>query len=93
MNKAEEKSKQYRDYREQCGIKDPIMLDEIDEAYYEGYNQAEKDLMEKAIDVEVKVDAGGYPYIDKTIELYDYYKDVPLAKGGDNVKVIVILEK
>ena len=44
MSKAEEKSKQYREYREQCGIKDPVMLNEIEEAYYEGYNQAEKDL-------------------------------------------------
>ena len=43
MSKVEEKSKQYRDFREQCGIKDPIMLNEIEEAYYEGYHQAEKD--------------------------------------------------
>ena len=43
MSKADEKSKQYRDFREQCGIKDPVMLNEIEEAYYEGYHQAEKD--------------------------------------------------
>ena len=44
MSKAEDLSKQYRDFREQCGIKDPVMLNEIEEAYYEGYEQAEKDL-------------------------------------------------
>ena len=44
MSKADEKSKQYRDFREQCGIKDPVMLNEIEEAYFEGYQQAEKDL-------------------------------------------------
>ena len=44
MSKAEDLAKQYRGYREQCGIKDPVMLNEIDEAYYEGYHQAEKDL-------------------------------------------------
>ena len=44
MSKAEEKSKQYRDFREQCGIKDPVTLNEIEEACYEGYHQAEKDL-------------------------------------------------
>ena len=44
MSKAEDLSKQYRDYREQCGIKDPVMLDEIEEACFEGYHQAEKDL-------------------------------------------------
>ena len=44
MSKAVYLSKQYRDFREQCGIKDPVMLDEIEEAYYEGYQQADKDL-------------------------------------------------
>ena len=46
MSKAEDKSKQYREFREQCGIKDPVMLDEIEEACFEGYHQAEKDLLE-----------------------------------------------
>lgn len=27
-------SKAYRAYREECGIKDPILLDEVEEAYY-----------------------------------------------------------
>ena len=44
MSKVEDLSKKYRDFREQCGIKDPVMLNEIEEAYYEGYEQAEKDL-------------------------------------------------
>ena len=44
MSKTEEKSKQYKDFREQCGIKYTVMLDEIEEAYFEGYNQAEKNL-------------------------------------------------
>ena len=44
MSKAEDLSKQYKDFRELCGIKDPVMLNEIEEAYFEGYNQAEKDL-------------------------------------------------
>ena len=44
MSKAEDLSKQYCEFREQCGIKDPVMLDEIEEAYFEGYQQAEKDL-------------------------------------------------
>lgn len=43
------------------------------------------------IEREVKIDAGGYPYIPQ-IELYDYEKDIPLAKEGEKVKVIVIKE-
>ena len=31
MTKAEDLSKQYKDFREQCGIKTPIMLNEIEE--------------------------------------------------------------
>ena len=47
----------------------------------------------EAITVEtvVEMDAGGYPYIPQ-IELYDYEKDVPLAKAGDEVKVIIIIK-
>lgn len=37
----------------------------------------------------VKVDAGGYPYIDAT-ELYDYDNEQPLAKAGDKIKLIII---
>ena len=33
---AEKASSDYRKFRESCGIKDPVMLDEIEEAYYEG---------------------------------------------------------
>ena len=42
-------------------------------------------------ELEVEEDAGGYPYIDKHIELYDYDTDTPLAKKGD--KVVVQIRK
>lgn len=48
-------------------------------------------MMEDAIDVEVMVDAGGYPYIPQ-MELYNYDNDVPLAKEGDKYKVVLIKE-
>lgn len=41
-------------------------------------------------ELDVKEDAGGYPYIP-AIELYDYDKDTPTAKVGD--KVIVQIRK
>lgn len=53
--------------------------------------QKEQQMMAKAVNVEVKVDAGGYPYIPQ-MELYDYDKDVPLAKAGDRYKMILIKE-
>ena len=37
-------------------------------------------------EVEVKEDAGGYPYINE-IELYDYDNDKPLAKKGDKIRI------
>lgn len=51
--------------------------------------EAKQQMMKDAIEREVKVDAGGYPYIDAT-ELYDYKNDKPLAKAGDKVKVVFI---
>lgn len=40
----------------------------------------------------VKIDSGGYPYIDITAELYDYEHDVPLAKEGELVKIVIVKE-
>lgn len=48
-------------------------------------------LIANATKVTVHIDAGGYPYIPE-IELYDYNKDVPLAKEGDKYKVVLFKE-
>ena len=64
-----------------------------DHAMLAGMEKMKEEMMANAIDVEVKVDAGGYPYIDRTIELYDYDKDVPIAKEGDKYKVVLIKEE
>lgn len=58
------------------------------QAFKAGANWQKEQMMSNAIDVGVKVDAGGYPYIPQ-IELYDYDKDVPLAKAGEKVKVML----
>ena len=60
--------------------------------FYRGANWQKEQFLAKAIDAVVKIDAGGYPYVDRTIELYDYDKDIPLAKRGDKVKILVIKE-
>lgn len=65
MSKAEDLSKQYREFRKQCGIKDPVMLDEIEEAYFEGYHQAEKDLELSWEDVYIIINA----FLDYKIEI------------------------
>ena len=49
-------------------------------------------LMANAIDVTVHIDAGNYPYIPQ-MELYDYDKDVPLAKEGDKYNIVLIKEE
>lgn len=48
-------------------------------------------MIAKAVDVTVHIDNGNYPYIPQ-IELYDYDKDIPLAREGDKYKVILIKE-
>jgi hypothetical protein len=54
-------------------------------------NWQKEQLMKNAIDVTVHIEAGNYPYIPQ-MELYDYDKDVPLAKEGDKYKVVLIKE-
>jgi hypothetical protein len=71
---------------------DKYMPVQTAEAFRAGYNKCRQEMMNSAIEREVKVDAGGYPYIDAT-ELYDYENDRPLAKAGDKVKVVFIKDK
>lgn len=56
-----------------------------------GKELMKQQLMAKAVDATVHIDAGGYPYIPQ-MELYDYDNDIPLAKEGDKYKVILIKE-
>ena len=62
-----------------------------DHAMLAGMEKMKEQMMTKAIDAVVKMDAGGYPYIPQ-MELNDYDKDIPLAKKGDKYKVILIKE-
>lgn len=57
-----------------------------------GYNKCRREIMKLSVERTVKVDAGGYPFIEAT-ELYDYDNDKPLAKAGDRVKVVFIKDK
>ena len=70
---------------------DKYMPVQTAEAFRAGYNKCRQEMMNSAIEREVKVDAGGYPFIEAT-ELYDYDNDKPLAKAGDKVKVLIIKE-
>ena len=63
----------------------------FDDAIKYGMKLQKKQMIKDAYEREVKVDAGGYPYIPQ-MELYDYNKDVPLAKEGDKYKVVLIKE-
>ena len=72
--------------------KDEHLIWQLSSANYEkGIEEGKKQMMKDAFEREVKVDAGGYPYIPQ-MELYDYDKDIPLAKEGDKYKVILIKE-
>ena len=59
--------------------------------YKHGFEDCKEQMMANATEVTVHIDAGGYPYIPQ-MELYDYDKDVPLAKEGDKYKVVLIKE-
>lgn len=63
-----------------------------EEAFEDGAKWKKEEMMKGAIDAVVHIDAGGYPYIPQ-MELYDYDKDIPLAKEGDKYKVVLIKEE
>ena len=71
--------------------RDEFLAEKCKWSFKAGAQWQKQQMMAKVIDVEVKVDAGGYPYIP-TIELYDYDKDIPLANEGDKYKVVLIKE-
>lgn len=84
----------------QAGMKDAMTSEYYEEypyspndikAFKAGANWKEQQLMAKAVDTEVHIDSGGYPYIPQ-MELYDYEKDIPLAKRGDKVKILIVKE-
>lgn len=58
-------------------------------AFIAGAQWKKERILNVATEREVKVDVGGYPYIDFT-ELYDFDKDIPLAKKGDKVKLVIV---
>lgn len=60
-----------------------------DDIFRKGMMEMRRRMMAEAVECDVKVDAGGYPYICG-VELYDYDNDIPLAKQGDKVKVVII---
>ena len=106
MQEVEEKSKLFTeahkddvisnntiDYLEEAACEyDNSHIDDNNLAFKAGAQWQKERILNNAIEREVKVDAGGYPYIDVT-ELYDYDKDKPLAKEGDKVKLIIIMEE
>ena len=69
----------------------PLDCPAFSDGYKIGMKEAKQQMMKDAFECKVKVDAGGYPYIPQ-MELYDYDKDIPLAKEGDRYKVILIKE-
>ena len=75
----------------ECPLSEEFGAYDLEEFARWGANWQITKLVEEAGEHEVKVDAGGYPYIPQ-IELYDYIKDSPLAKEGDKYKVILIKE-
>lgn len=63
-----------------------------DHAMLAGMEKMKEQMMKDAADVTVHIDAGNYPYIPQ-IALYDYDKDIPLAREGDKYKVILIKQE
>ena len=68
-----------------------VVLSDAEECVKAGAKWQMAQMIKDATDVTVHVEAGNYPYIPQ-LELYDYDKDIPLAKEGDKYKVVLIKE-
>jgi len=62
----------------------------VENAFIAGAEWQKQQMLKDAVERTVKIDSGGYPYVTITTELYDYEHDVPLAKEGDLVKIIIV---
>ena len=80
--------KEIENFLDYSNLLAPIREVEFIACYFANWQKQQ--MMAKAVDAVVKIDAGGYPYVDRVVELYDYEKDIPLAKEGDKYKVILI---
>lgn len=67
------------------------LAEEHKHIFAKGRDSMKQQMMANAVDVTVHIDNGNYPYIPQ-MELYDYDKDIPLAREGDKYKVILIKE-
>lgn len=62
-----------------------------DVVFHKGMQYAIEQAKKDAIELPVKIDAGGYPYIQITgIEFFDYEKDKPTKKEGDIVQILIL---
>ena len=75
----------------ECPLNEEFGADDLEEFARWGAEWQKQQMMANAVDVTVHIDNGNYPYIPQ-MELYDYDKDVPLAKEGDKYKVIILKE-
>ena len=76
----------------ECPLNEEFGADDLEEFARWGANLQKEQMIANAVDVTVHIDNGNYPYIPQ-MELYDYDKDIPLAKEGDKYKVILIKEE
>ena len=65
----------------------------VKSAFIAGGEWMREQMLKDAWERKVKIDSGGYPYIDITAELYDYEHNAPLAKEGELVKIIIVKEE
>lgn len=80
----------YRQYREKCGVKDPVMLDEIEEAYLQGMQKQQELMVKEGVlaDIFEKGDGTLKMLSFNSIEYQNYL--LSNFKNGDRVKIVLI---
>ena len=74
-------SVKYRKGREQCGVKDPILLDEVEEAYYLGAEWADETILSK---IKSLINEWGYGNSTEAKYKVEAYKDlIEIIENGE----------
>lgn len=86
------KAKLYRNYRESCGVDSPTMLDEIEEAYFQGMRAQEKEMINGAVDT-IVVNDWTYGKDPDHAVIPAIHQRLDGLTVGNKVKLIIIKEK
>ena len=85
MTKAEERALEVYPRSEKYTSSQRLIINDMRDGFIQGYEQAEKDIMERAVETVVSLESGGFPVVEFGVGKLG-------LKVGDKVKLIIVKE-